>query len=226
MNSPTAVRAKLRAHGRYPKFVYRAFKQKSHADNFALSGKFRMGNIRVYTDIEDGNRQDSSEGQGQFQQWGMVTTVDFVRGSDKTFTTQSPGYVQTDMELLNPKFVLCCSQRNVDLAHLRRFGPWLVKIEQPRQFAQEVSDYLATLPYRFSGGVEGCVVYYNKGDKIRPTLTDDASVRMSYAQKPAAFKADKEFRFVVIVNGPPSSCFDDDYLTIDLGRALGYVTII
>jgi hypothetical protein len=37
----------LKAHGRFPKFVYRAFKEKSFAEEFFLRGRFRMGNLRV-----------------------------------------------------------------------------------------------------------------------------------------------------------------------------------
>lgn len=156
-----------------------------------------------------------------------MTTVTFVQRSDDTFVAHAPGYVHTHVELLNPKFVLCCSRPGVDLGYLReRFGRWLVKIDQPRRLAQEISDYLGTLPYRFAGGIEGCPVHYNKGGKVRPGLTTNASTRLSYAQKPVAFIQDREFRFVAIVTGTPGSRFDGDYLSIDLGHALNYVSVI
>ncbi len=216
----------LKAHGRFPRFVYRAFTNSSYVEDFALCGKFRMGNIRVYSTLEDAERRDSSEGEGHFQRFGTVTSVDFVPGSADTLVTQAPGYVHTHTELLNPKFVLSCSLPGVDLEYLRsRFGAWLVRIDDPRRLAQEVSNYLEGLPHRFTG-VEGCIVHYNKGGKVRAELSNIASTRLSYSQKLAAFSLDREFRFVVIAMGKPGSRFDDDYLTIDLGHPLNYVTVI
>jgi len=159
MNAEMISKTKLRVIGKYPDTVFHRFKERAHAEEFALRGRFRMGNLRTYTEIEDEGRRDRSEGQGHFQRRGNVTSVDFSRDSDETTTTTRPGYVDTHIELLNPKFVFSCSLPNVDLDLLReQFGPWVVRINQPRRFAQEVSDYLQTLPYKFVGGVEGCFV--------------------------------------------------------------------
>jgi hypothetical protein len=131
------------------------------------------------------------------------------------------------MELLNPKFVMSCSLPGVDLQYLReRFGRWLVRINEPRRLAREISYYLGTLPNRFAGGVEGCSVHYNKAGRVRANLTKTASIRLSYSQKPVSFNQEREFRFVVISGETPSTWFDGDYLPIDLGRALTYVTVI
>jgi len=70
------------------------------------------------------------------------------------------------------------------------------------------------------------VVHYNKGGKVRAGLSSIASTRLSYSQKPEAYRLEKEFRFVVIAMGKPRNWFDDDYLTADLGRALDYVAVI
>ena len=219
----TSVRH-LKAHGKYPRFVYRAFTKRSYAEDFAGRGKFRMGNLRVYSTLEDAERRDSSEGEGHFQRFGTVTSVDFVPGSDETFVTEEPGYVHTHTELLPPKFALSCALPGVDLEYLRaRFGAWVVRIDDPRRLAQEVSDYLAGLPNRFAA-VEGCLVHYNKGGKVRADVSNIALTRLSYSQKPAAFNQEKEFRFVVIAMGTPRSRFNADYLTVELGRALGYVS--
>ena len=185
-----------------------------------------MGNVRVYVGLEDAERRDPSEGEGHFQRFGTVTTVDFVPRSDETFVSQAPGYVHTHTELFNPKFVLSCARPGVDLEHLRlRFGRWLVRIDDPRRLAQDISIYLGGLPDRFAG-VEGCLVHYNKGAKMPGDLSNIASTRLSYSQKPQAFSRDREFRFVVIAMGTPGSWFNDDYLPIDLGRELSYVTVI
>lgn len=227
MTASELVPVFLKAHGTYPRVVYRAFDRFSHAEDFALRGRFRLGNLRTYQKIEDSRRQDPSEDEGHFQRFGEVTTVDFFDRSDATAVRQRPGYVHTQVELLNPRFVLSCSRPDVDLSWLRHhFGAWLVKIEKPRRFAQEISDYLQTLPHKFADGVEGCIVKYSKGAKIRRSLTAIESTTLSYSQKPQSFSRENEFRFVAIVTGLPSERFDGDYLMIDLGRRLEYVSIL
>ena len=98
--------------------------------------------------------------------------------------------------------------------------------ESWERLAREISYYLGTLPNRFAGGVEGCSVHYNKAGRVRANLTNTASIRLSYSQKPVSFNQEREFRFVVISGETPSTWFDGDYLPIDLGRALTYVTVI
>jgi hypothetical protein len=227
MNTETIPQKRLRAHGNYPKTVFRAFKERARAEDLVEHGRFRMGNLRTYTEIEDEARKDPSEGQGHFRRYGMVTAVDFSPDSDETVAITKPGYVETHIELLNPKFIFSCSLPSVNLGLLReRFGPWLVKIKQPRQFAQDISDYLETLPYRFGRGVEGCFVQYNKGEKTRRQLRI-SSVPLAYMQKPAAtFSVEKEFRFVVIVSGKPTQWLDDDFLSLNLARKLDYIDLL
>src|SRR5918992_1323635 len=91
----------LKAHGRYPRFVYRAFTEKTYAEEFAHGGKFRMGNLNVYSSLEDSERGDPFEGEGHFRRFGTVTSVDFVLRSEETFVSVAPGYVHTHTELLN-----------------------------------------------------------------------------------------------------------------------------
>jgi hypothetical protein len=225
MDRNTIMDKPLRVIGNYPKVVFRAFKQKAYAEDFAERGRFRIGNLRIYTDIKDENRKDSSEGQGHFQRYGMVTSVDFSRDSDDTTALTQPGYVHSHVELLNPKFIFSCSLPSADIDLLReRFGPWIVKIKQPRQLADDICAFADSLPYRFAG-VKGCVVQYNKGEKSLDELTI-TSVPLSYSQKPAIFSAENEFRFMVIVTGKPSQWLDDDFLPIDLGHKLNYVEFL
>lgn len=226
MTTPQPSVRRLKAHGRYPKFIYRAFTRRIYAEEFARCGKFHMGNLRVYSSLEDVARGDHSEGEGHFQRFGTVTSVDFVPRSDESFVSYAPGYVQTHTELLNPKFVLSCSLPGVDLNYLRsRFGSWVVRIDDPRRLAQEISTYLGGLRDRFSG-VEGCVVHYNKGGKVGASLSDIAWTRLSYSQKAASYGSEREFRLVAFSTGKPSSWLDRNYLMIDLGRALDYATVI
>jgi len=95
MTSTKSSARHLKAHGRYPTVVYRAFAEARYAEDFALRGGFRLGNLRVYARMEDAERRDSSEGQGYFQRFGTVTSVDFFEGSEETAVWQEPGYVHT-----------------------------------------------------------------------------------------------------------------------------------
>jgi len=141
--------------GEYPDVILRGFTKRAYAEDFVEHGRFRMGNLRSYTQIEDENRKDPLEGQGHFRHHGMVTSVDFSRDSDETMTLSHPGYVHNHVELLNPKFIFSCSLPSIDMDFLRqRFGPWIVKIKQPRQFADDICAFLETLPYRFGEGVK------------------------------------------------------------------------
>lgn len=70
------------------------------------------------------------------------------------------------------------------------------------------------------------MVHYNKGGRVRATLSNIAWTRLSYSQKPEAYSSEKELRLVVIAMGKPSTWFDADYLPVDLGHALDYVTVI
>jgi hypothetical protein len=226
MTSANPAVRHLKAHGRFPRFVYRAFTERSHAEDFVLRGRFRLGNLRVYATLENEERRDSSEGQGRFQRFGTVTSVDFVADSDDTFVSQAPGYVHVHTELLNPTFVLSCSLPGVNLDYLRsRFGPWVVRIDEPRRLAQELAKHLETLPDRF-GGVEGCLVHYNKDGRVEEGLSNMASTRLSYSQKPLSFKPENEFRFVVVVMGTPGRRLNARYLPVDLGGAVKYATVI
>src|SRR5262245_25433573 len=133
----------LKAHGRYPRCVYRAFRERRFADEFARYGRFRLANLRVYAAIEDPGRRDPLEGKGHFQSFSTVTTVTFVPGSDESSVGHAPGYVPTHTELLNPTFILSCALPGAGLGHLRsRFGVWAVKIDNPRRLAQELTGYL------------------------------------------------------------------------------------
>ena len=107
-----------------PKLVLRAFKERAYAEEFLEHGRFRMGNLGFTLRLRM-RPKSSSEGQGHFQRYGMVTSVDFSRDSDETATLTRPGYVHSHMELLNPKFIFSCSMPNVEIDLLRKHsGPW------------------------------------------------------------------------------------------------------
>lgn len=118
-----------RAHGRFPRLVYRGLGSRELAEEFV-----------------------------------------WLPGSDTVTVLQEPGDVWAHVELGNPKFVLCCSRPDVELAGIRAKYAAVVKIDNPRALAREISDYLADQQYHLAGGVEGCYVHYNADGLVRADL--------------------------------------------------------
>lgn len=215
---------RLSSIGRYPEHVFRAFKVRSQAEEFIELGRFRMTQLSCYRGIEDENRRDATEGEGHFQAYGMRTTVDFARNSDNSTVLTQPGYVHSYVELLAPTFILCCSLPDVNINYLKeRFGSWVVKIKQPKRFAEDICDYLETLP--IIGGVEGCSVRYDKGERSTDELNVE-SIPLSYSQKPAEFSHEKEFRFVTYMSSKQTEWLAREYLPVDLARRLVYTELL
>jgi hypothetical protein len=157
----------------------------------------------------------------------MVTSVHFSCDSEATKTETKPGYVETHVDLGNPIFIFCCSLLDADQGYLKQqFGSHIVRIHKPRRFTEDISTFLESLPYKFAGGIEGCIVKYNKGRIIQTALGSVDRTRLSYAQKPADFRREKEYRLVSIIGGSPINRFNDDYITVDIGGALDYVELL
>ena len=222
-------RKKLKVHGDYPSCVYRAFDKKEYAEKFINEGRFVLGNLKKYKNMEDSLRKDKTEGEAVFRHPGIVTKVFFSKTSDESYAVENPGYVETHYELDNPKFVLCTSLPGVDLAHMaEKFGKYIVEIDNPRQLATDITSYLETLPHKFVGGIEGCYVKYNKEHIFNNEIEGVKAVTLSYSQKPDSFKKDCEFRFVAIVKGIPSKGYEynEERLEINLNKKLTYAKLI
>ena len=218
---------KLLAHGVYPSYVYKAFNEREYLEWFIDEGKFRLGNLRTYKSIEDLARRDNDEGTAVYRRPGMVTSVAFSKDNDDTFVTEAPGHINTHTELGNPKFVFCTSLPNVNLQYMKeRFGKYIVKITEPKTFAQDISQYLYSIPTRFAGGIEGIEIQYNRNEIIEKELDNKDRVTLSYSQKSFEFKDETEFRFVALVLGTPSKRYNEDYLDINIGKRLQYVDIV
>jgi len=102
----------------------------------------------------------------------------------------------------------------------------IVKITNPEQLAVDICSFLETQPFKVAGGVEGCFVAYNKGQKLDVKLNPVESTGLSYNQKPKDFEAEMEFRYVVLIMGLPSERFNECYLNVDLGKPLTYAHLL
>jgi len=146
-----------------PHFLYRAFQTLEHAKNFVEHGQFRMGLLDSYTQTKDERRRDSSEGIAQVKVLG----------------------IEHSSENFNCKYLRCCSDPEVDLDYMkRRFGEYIVKINDPPRLAQDVTAWLQNRDIP-DPDVEWKKVRYDKGLSARESLTNSQFAELSYTQKRA-----------------------------------------
>lgn len=173
--------------------LFRAFENKCHAVDFA-SGRFRMGVLGRYRDIEDVSRQDTQEGYGHY--------IDRCK-------------THWHFQLGNPIYVLFLSGPEVDLAFLQeRMGPFAVRINDPLAFAREIERHFASSGIATFNGVHGGSVTYTKGQAIGDELDSGDRARLSITQKPNAYSHECEYRLYTILNQRPRAQVDG-FLYVD-----------
>ncbi|MCI0559249.1 MAG: hypothetical protein MN733_12200 [Nitrososphaera sp.] len=195
----------------FPHVLYRAFETHKYADAFTKIGKFRMGALRTYKQIENSNRRDSTEGDGHY-----------IDGKG----------VNAHFQLGNDVYVLSCSKANVDLKFLReKFGRYVVRINKPSRLASDIRSYMEQRGICNFGGVKGISVTYTKGAVVTEDLDPMGRAKLSISQKHRCFSKECEYRFYTILNQNPLNPkplpeIQDGYLTIDLARELSYVEVL
>lgn len=195
-----ARRLRVPMNNSFPHVLYRAFETHEYADAFT-NGKFRMGALSTYKQIENSNRCDSSEGDGHY--------------------TDGNG-VNTRFQLGNDVYVLSCSKANVNLKFLRKkFGRYVVRINEGRRLASDIRSYMEQRGIYNFGGVKGINVSYTKGAVVTEDLDPMDRAILSISQKHRCFSEEFEYRFYTILNqNPPNPQplpeIQDGYLTIDL----------
>jgi hypothetical protein len=189
---------KKKVCGEFPEFCFRAFKSEEHAKQFIDSGIFRL-NCRYYCrDMEDESRRDPTEGVGLTKEPDIIT-VGWVSPNPavKTIWKREMGHQEYHVEIGNPVFCFCTCLPEVNFDYMKEnFGKYIVRINNPRQLANDINDYLIDKGQRFQ--IKGRKVIYNKGQKLDKKLTGDERFELSYKQKPESFIHDCEFRIVAI----------------------------
>ena len=165
----------MKAHGEYPKILYKSFDTLEFAQQF-LSGYIRFGNVLEYKEIEDENRRDITEGTGHYSTNGKDTKIMFAS---------------------NVCYALCC-HKDIMSALKSKHGKYIVEISNPLHLAEELTSSLSNLTSKHFGGIEGVHIDYNKGEEKANKLVSHTSSRLTYSQKPKRFLHENEFRFVFI----------------------------
>lgn len=190
----------------YPTLLYRAFTDLCYARLFADAGRFRLGRLDSYRDNENKERKDPAEGYGYY--------------IDKNGVAEN-------FELRNVIYVLCCSAENVDLAFLRRkMGPFITKINDPKQLACDIAAYLKAQKIKLFADVGYRAVEYSRGEVVNAELDEMKRAELSIAQKHPCFSEQKEQRLYAIVNINRPRPLLASHIEIDLGRRLPYVEVL
>jgi len=184
--------------GNYPDVVYRVFTEREHAQQF-IDGNIRLGNIYYYKKVEDAKRRDKTEGESHVVHEGV--------NKHGMFAT-------------NSIYILCCHKTLPSVAKCN-LGSHVVKINNPKMFAKDLTLAMEQSQDKYFGGIEGCCVEYSKGMESSATFSGYEIVRLAYCQKPLNFSPEEEFRFVAIRKDSAG-----DFLSIQLNEPMEYCEII
>lgn len=193
--------AYLKTFGDYPPKLYRAFRCEQHALDFLEEGVVWLGELRYYREIEDSNRQDKSEGQGELR------------------IVQNGNILNLEGEYVSPVYICCCSYppNGNETILPTRFGRFIVRINDSRQFGQDLTDTLKTV-------VECVKVSYTKGQSVPSIPSTEDRLRLYYAQKDTRFRDDYEYRLVLTKGLTLKK--PDKFIEVRLNRRLRYADLI
>lgn len=187
-----------------PSFLYHAFSKQEYASDFIARGLFLMRLPEYYRKIEDTKRKDSTEGIGRFK----------------------TGNTEHETLNLNCKYLLCCSGPEVDLNLLKcKFGAYIVKINDPLHFAQDVTSWLHNERIPLMWDAAWKKVCYNKDQALLEKFSKEQYAEFGYIQKDPKFSDEYEYRLIVITEHnsvPRSGNPRGSKLQINIGQRLGY----
>lgn len=183
--------------GTFPETLFRSFSRKEHADAF-LSGEILVRRNSYYRTVECKSRQDGDEGEGYYLKRGLaMTALVSPQAEVETEWRREHRLIKRHVSFGNAVFLLCCSNADVSLDFLRKkFGAYLVRLDDPRALACEIDTALKKRGLSFS--VNGQNVSYSRGDEFPESRDDKTLVDLAFTQKSAAFAEEREFRFCLI----------------------------
>ncbi|MCK4911629.1 MAG: hypothetical protein KAR83_08290, partial [Thermodesulfovibrionales bacterium] len=204
-----------------PKILYKSYKKEKYANDFISRGKFRLGRIDFYKNIEDNARCDKSEGESSSFVSGDVP---YVAINDKLVETHQgfkKGYFHLSGTHLNPQYLFCTSGPQVDLDWLREnMGEYIVVINNPVMFLEHIRLNSPITPkIKLSGIPFIDEVVYNKGEVVEINSDSMEAVRLTWKQKPVSYCKECEWRVVVtteMVDTP------DKYIEYDFKKRIEY----
>lgn len=180
-----------------PPCLYRAFDKLEYADQFIGSGSLLMRHIRSYAIVEDTTRADSKEGL-----WSWANPD----GSGGGYCSPYAAYI------------FCVSGPTVDLKYLSRFGKFIVRINEPVQFASDIEGYI-----KEPVNIDCVKIRYRDVAVLKQRPTTEDAYRSTYSEKPARFFRECEYRVVAVSNIVGPGCLG---YSINLKRQLTYAELL
>jgi hypothetical protein len=200
-----------------PKFLYKAFDSEEVANNFLMSGRFRLSLLDCYRKIEDPARADADEGEARIDIPNQVLTTiilpsDSSKGGRIGYTI---GTLHRTEASLNKYYLFCVSGPEVSLDYIAtRFGRYIVKISQPQIFLEQIRAYA---PKELAMRVELLKVEYTKGIlKRSASEARPVGSLLSVYQKPPKFSAECEYRYILEASNNLAGQQYDDYIPFTL----------
>jgi hypothetical protein len=95
-----------RTFGEYPPVLYRAFKEREHAEHLVNNGLIRFGLLNYYAQLEDRCRSDPREGSGSVSAPGMVSKVSLTASGEIARLWDEPGPVHHSVTFTNAIYIL------------------------------------------------------------------------------------------------------------------------
>jgi hypothetical protein len=215
-------------NGKLPSKVFKAYDNPDYASALVNDGQIRLGIQQSYQNIEDENRVDGSEGEGKLIiRSENITTLHINPETNKLVKeTSAPGDIHRSSTYLNPCYIFSVSGPNVNQSyHQKQFGDNRVEIFDTSAFHSEIEKSLKTYPLEDGRTVADliiCEVRYDKGE-IGDYPSENA-IPLSVLQKPPSFKADCEWRVVVVLSSPLEG--PPDALLLNLANSHKFCKII
>jgi hypothetical protein len=180
-----------------PKSLIRFFSKKEHALQF-IAGQIRFGLLNYYRTAE-GKRQDTEEGSVAFYWNKKAPQIVF---DTETGLVVSQGESDRNIHYrgssLNPYFILCTSQPDVDKVILaERFGEFIVHINDSRVLLERIKVAWKAHPWALGDSAFIAPVVYNKHEIIEADPYLIVPPQYAYSQKPPSFQNERESRFVI-----------------------------
>lgn len=186
-----------------PHALYKAFDDLEHAEDFALRGRLRFSSLRYYQAAADPARRDGNEGKAHDGDRGQHAGLDEERCFVCSFTVPDATSVQ---------------------AVPGKFGPYLVRIDDPAQLLADAATALAADPELAPNGValEHGYVRYDL-DEAAPLRSGAEARRRAWLHKNSRHRHEAEFRLMFETPRCPRGA---PHHHIELGRAPRYARLV
>ena len=200
-----------------PDVLYRGFNALEHARAFVNEGIIRLGRLDSYCNLEDARRRDPGEGTARLRM-PMPDSQDVADA------------IPTECKGRNWIYVLCCSA--ADPAYVAsKFGPYLVRINNPEALVADIRDYVSSHPVVKNPRIYAKRVTYDRDATVVRSPSLDELVDIAWSQKSTFFEAEQEYRIAILSllsrEGPAADPIGAwAFVSVELNRRLSHCDLL